>query len=144
VIRFREDEEHRMSVRVKKLPPALKHGAYSASGILPGEDPAAFKKLHHKLIAELRPIGALEDDIVGTIARLLWRKQNLATFRVAELARARVSTIERQNRPPEPPPPPDYLVDFIPKEIDPAETRSSNASCKGSSPERAGRRIPVS
>jgi hypothetical protein len=32
------------------------------------------------------PQGTLECDVVATLARLLWRKQNLATFRVAELA----------------------------------------------------------
>jgi hypothetical protein len=35
-----------MAVRVKKIHPALKHGGYSATGLLPGEDPAAFEKLH--------------------------------------------------------------------------------------------------
>jgi hypothetical protein len=39
------------------------------------------------LIAELIPNGALEEDIVATMARLIWRKQNLSTFRIAELAR---------------------------------------------------------
>jgi hypothetical protein len=84
-----------MSVQVKKLHPALKHGAYSATAFLPGEDPVAFRELHQKIIAELAPVGALEDDIVGTIARLLWRKENLATLRIAELAReheARIRT----------------------------------------------------
>ena len=76
-----------MSVQVKKLHPALKHGAYSATALLPGEDSAAFRELHQKIIAELAPVGALEEDIVGTIARLLWRKENLATLRIAELAR---------------------------------------------------------
>jgi hypothetical protein len=75
-----------MSRQFKKFHPALKHGAFSATAVLPGEDPAAFKELHQKLIAELAPIGALEDDIVATIARLLWRKKNLATLRIAELA----------------------------------------------------------
>ena len=75
-----------MSNQIKKFHPALKHGAFSATAILPGEDPAAFRDLHQKLIVELTPIGALEDDIVATIARLLWRKKNLATLRIAELA----------------------------------------------------------
>jgi hypothetical protein len=77
-----------MSIQVKKLHAALKHGAYSATALLPGEDMAAFKELHEKIIAELAPVGPLEDDIVATITRLLWRKQNLATFRKAELALA--------------------------------------------------------
>ena len=76
-----------MSVHVKKFRAALKHGAFSATAILPGEDPAAFKEKHQKLIAELTPVGALEDDIVWTIARLIWRKEHLATFRIEEVSR---------------------------------------------------------
>ena len=66
-----------MSVQVKKLHAAFKHGAFSATAILPGEDPAALKELHQKLIAELAPVGALEDDIVLTITRLVWRKKKI-------------------------------------------------------------------
>ena len=77
-----------MSDHVKKFRAALKHGAFSATAILPGEDPAALKELHQKLIAELTPVGALEDHIVWTIARLVWRKKNLATLRKAEFALA--------------------------------------------------------
>ena len=51
----------------------------------PGEDAAAFKKLHDALIAELSPAGALEEDIVSSIARLVWRKRHLATFRVVPM-----------------------------------------------------------
>ncbi len=82
-----------MSVRVKKLHPALKHGAYSATGLLPGEDRAAFEKLRRDLISELHPEGPLESDIVETIARLMWRKQNLETLRIAESARKRNAAI---------------------------------------------------
>jgi hypothetical protein len=52
--------------------------------------------LHRDLIAELAPTGPLEEDIVSTIARLLWRKQNLATFRIAELARNRRDAISNE------------------------------------------------
>jgi hypothetical protein len=58
-----------------------------AAGILPGEDPAAFKQLHRDLIAELVPNGALENSIVERIAELVWRWQNLETLRIAKLAR---------------------------------------------------------
>jgi hypothetical protein len=71
-----------MVTRIKKNAPALKHGGYSAAALLPGENPAALKKLHDALIAELSPAGALEEDIVAGIARLVWRKRHLATFRV--------------------------------------------------------------
>jgi hypothetical protein len=88
-----------MSIQVKKFHAALKHGAYSATAVLPGEDLAGFKELHQKIIADLAPVGPLEDDIVGTITRLLWRKQNLATFRLAELAREYDAAIRREKAP---------------------------------------------
>ena len=66
-----------MNIRVDRIPPALKHGAYSATAVLPGESQAAFEKLHRGLIAELIPSGVLEDNIVVDMARLVWRKQNL-------------------------------------------------------------------
>ena len=71
---------------------ALKHGGYTATTLLPGEDRAAFEELHQALIAELAPVGVLEEDTVATIARVLWRKKNLSTFQLAALARARTQT----------------------------------------------------
>jgi hypothetical protein len=82
-----------MSDRTKKFHPALKHGAYSVTGLLPGEDRTAFEKLRRDLISELRPEGPLESEIVETIVRLFWRKQNLETLRIAESARKRNATI---------------------------------------------------
>ena len=80
-----------------KLHPALKHAGYSATAVLPGEDPAQFEKLHRGLIEELRPNGTLEEEIVATIARLVWRGQHLATYRKAELARARLKAIRTEH-----------------------------------------------
>lgn len=71
-----------------RIPPALKHGAYSATAILPGESQAEFEKLHRDTIAEFTPSGVLENDIVMTLTRLLWRKQNLDTLHIAEHARS--------------------------------------------------------
>jgi len=88
-----------MSIQVKKLHAALKHGAYSATAVLPGEDLVAFKKLHQECIAHYAPVGPLEDDVVATMARLLWRKQNLATFRLAELALEYEAAIRKEKLP---------------------------------------------
>jgi hypothetical protein len=88
-----------MSVRFKKIHPALKHAGYSATALLPGEDRTAFEKLHRALIAEFTPVGALEEDIVADLARLIWRKQNLATFRIAQLADARREQIKDETVP---------------------------------------------
>jgi hypothetical protein len=93
-----------MGVRIKKLYPALKHGGYSATGLLPGEDPAAFEKLHRDLISEYCPDGPLQEDTVFDIARLMWRKKNLETFRVAEAARERASAIRSKMIPSTTPP----------------------------------------
>jgi hypothetical protein len=41
--------------KFKKRHPALKHGAYSATAVLPGENPAKFEELHQALIAEVAP-----------------------------------------------------------------------------------------
>jgi len=88
--------ERPMPTLVNKIHPALKHGGYAATAILPGENRADFEKLHQRLIAELAPVGALEDDIVATIARMVWRKQNLATVRLAELAGERRQAIQSE------------------------------------------------
>jgi len=88
-----------MSIQVKKLHAALKHGAYSATAVLPGEDLEAFKKLHQECIAHYAPVGPLEDDVVATMVRLLWRKQNLRTCRLAELAVEYDAAIQREKLP---------------------------------------------
>jgi hypothetical protein len=88
-----------MSARLKKVYPALKHGGYSVTGLLPGEDRVAFERLHRELRAELCPDGPLEEDTVFDIARRIWRKQNLESFRLAEAARERLSAIRSQMKP---------------------------------------------
>jgi hypothetical protein len=82
------------SQRPRRLHPTLKHGGYSGMTLLPGEDPAEFQKLHQELIAEYVPVGRHEYDIVETIARLMWRKQCLWTYGLAEFARQRYSAIK--------------------------------------------------
>lgn len=82
-----------MSLEIKKLPPALKHGAYSVMSVLPGESAAEFAKLHRELIAEWNPKGALECETVATMAHALWRKSNLPTLRIAKLAQERMAHI---------------------------------------------------
>ena len=65
---------------------ALQHGGYSALTLLPGEDLSSFKRLHRDLIAELRPQGRLEEELVADTARLLWRKQNLANYQIRQIS----------------------------------------------------------
>ena len=77
----------------KNVPSALKHGGFAGTTILPGEDEAAFNKLHRDLSVEFAPNGPLEEDIVTTIARLVWRKQNLKIYHSAEKAKERFSNL---------------------------------------------------
>ena len=88
-----------MPVRFKKIHPALKHAGYSATTLLPGEDSAAFEKLYRALITEFTPAGALEEDIVADMAHLIWRKRNLAIFRIAKLAKAHCEQIDHEKVP---------------------------------------------
>lgn len=89
-----------MSKRTNHIPPALKHGGYSGMTLLPGEDPAAFEKFHRDIVAEYNPVGRSEEDIVEDIARLMWRKQNLSTYRLAEYARTKRAAIYAHLSPP--------------------------------------------
>jgi hypothetical protein len=83
----------------KKSPSALKHGGYSAIGLLPEENGTAFRKLQRNAIADLRPAGALEEEMVAEIARLIWRKLNLATCWVAKLATDLFDHLKREKNP---------------------------------------------
>jgi hypothetical protein len=111
-----------MSYQKKKLHPALKHGGFCASGLLPGEDRAAFERLHKELVAYFRPDGPLEHDAVAAIARRLWRKQNLNTLRTAELVRKRLESIRSEKVPSQRPPSADLslLSNYNPNWIPPS------------------------
>jgi hypothetical protein len=82
-----------------RISPALKHGGYSGMTILPGEDPAAFEKLHKDLIVEWNPRGPLAKDAVSELAHVMWRKQHIDTFWVAECARNRFAAIQTEHAP---------------------------------------------
>jgi len=88
-----------MSGQCRKLPPALKHGIYSATDILPGESRAEFEKWHRQIIAELHPTGPLEEQAVHDVARLTWRKRNMTTLRLAERAQQRNAAIRAERIP---------------------------------------------
>jgi hypothetical protein len=70
-----------------KRPNAHKHGVFSATTILPGEDEREFENLHAALIEELRPVGATEEDAVLSIAKAVWRKRRVQKFLEVQLRR---------------------------------------------------------
>jgi len=118
-----------MPVRVKKSHPALKHAGYSATTILPGESAAEFEKLHRDLIAKHTPNGALENDIVATMARLLWRKENLATLRIAEFAQRHSDQLVRKA---------DYSSYVVFDDPDPAKREEAIQAAKDRAREELG------
>ena len=75
----------------------LKHGAYGM-GLLQGEDPAAFEKLHKELVADYSPIGVLEEEAIWTMARIVWRRRHMDTFGAAQRAWERYDRIESRQR----------------------------------------------
>ncbi|MHA1597157.1 MAG: hypothetical protein ACTSV1_00400 [Alphaproteobacteria bacterium] len=52
---------------------SLRHGLYARDVVLPGEDRAAYDGLLASLIADLKPLGPIEDGLVERMARLWWR-----------------------------------------------------------------------
>ena len=74
----------------------MRNGVYSMIAVLPGEDQSAYDRLHRDLVDELKPVGALEKDQVDTIARLTWRKRNVATLHIAMLAKRRMADASQQ------------------------------------------------
>ena len=84
----------------KRVPPAFKHGMYSGLGLLPTESRAKFRKFRKQIFAELNLVGRLEEDIGEQIVLLEWRRKNLATYDLAQRARARRSSIESELVPP--------------------------------------------
>jgi hypothetical protein len=59
---------------------AITHGAYAENLILPGESIREFKLLHRGLIDEWKPLGALEEDTVLTLAQCIWLKRRVDRF----------------------------------------------------------------
>lgn len=125
-----------MSKKDSMLHPALKHGGYSGTSLLPGEDPGAFEKLRAGLIAEHAPAGPLEDDIVATMARLIWRKQNLSTYQLAEQAKRRVSEIRSELVPYEMPSHP-----YADETHDPEEVRAAEHAAEEQARKELGKSV---
>jgi hypothetical protein len=100
------EEGASMRKNSKLVPPAFKHGIYSAIGLLPTEDPAEFEKFKEEIFDDYKPVGRSEKIIVEEIACLQWRLQHLSTYGIAMRARERRSAIYSKLDPPQWFPPP--------------------------------------
>ena len=52
---------------------ARKHGLRSKDVVIPGEDHEEFEDLHRDLRQDLKPLGALEEELVEHVASASWR-----------------------------------------------------------------------
>jgi hypothetical protein len=64
----------------RKRPNAQKHGVFSVSPVIAGEDPREFEKLHSALIGEWTPSGPTEEEAVFSLADAMWRKRRTQKF----------------------------------------------------------------
>jgi hypothetical protein len=61
----------------------VKSGADTEFAILSGEEPLPFEMLRTKVAEEWAPDGPVEEDLVNTIAKCIWRKQRHQPFAAA-------------------------------------------------------------
>jgi len=62
---------------------AIKHGLRSKHPVIPGEDPTEYQHKLEKLRDDIRPLNALEDDLVEQIADTSWRLKRLSHIEAA-------------------------------------------------------------
>ena len=75
--------------KLKKVPPALRHGAFSKLNVLPGENVDEFLKLYRSLVAELAPDGPLEHNAVWSASRALVVNHWNELYKKSRLSRIR-------------------------------------------------------
>jgi hypothetical protein len=61
---------------------SFKHGLYSKSVLIPGEDPARFEACRADLAAEHRPVGVTEEILVDEVAQHYWRMKRYRALEV--------------------------------------------------------------
>ena len=70
--------------RKKRQFNAMKHGAFAIELFILDEDRNEFEDLHAGLVAEFKPSGRMEQEIILDIAKLHWRKRRIERFYVNE------------------------------------------------------------
>ena len=62
---------------------AIQHGLLSETPILPGEDDAQRAALHERMVEDLAPVGAFEEELVAKIASAMWRLRRFERIETA-------------------------------------------------------------
>ena len=66
----------------------VEFGSATKFTILPGEDPLEFERLRKEIVQELVPDGPIEEDLVLTVAKCIWRKWRYQRFLAIKAAAA--------------------------------------------------------
>ena len=74
---------------------AVSHGLRSAVPVIPGEDVAEWDAFRDGMAAALAPVGALEDELAGRAALLLWRLRRVIRFEAGTTAAATERAVGR-------------------------------------------------
>jgi hypothetical protein len=69
-----------------RLPNALKHGAFAKELLVLDENKKDFDELHESCVAELKPSGQMEEEVVFSVAEYMWRKRRVTRFYVEEVS----------------------------------------------------------
>jgi hypothetical protein len=77
---------------------ALRHGLTSRNALLPSEDPAAYQAHMQRYIDELQPHGALEEQLVQSLASAAWRLNRIPALEASLLAAAETEGFAGQAR----------------------------------------------
>jgi hypothetical protein len=72
--------------KAKSSQNALKHGLTARYALLPDEDPTLRRQLSARLVADLKPQGALERELVERLAHLSWRLRRVPGFEAQLMA----------------------------------------------------------
>ncbi len=62
---------------------AYSHGFRAASPVVPGEDPAEWDRFRGEVVADLAPVGSVEEALAERVALLLWRLRRVSAFETA-------------------------------------------------------------
>jgi hypothetical protein len=67
---------------------ALSHGLRAASPVVPGEDPDRWDQFREVMVADLAPVGAVEEELADRVALLSWRLRRVSSYEAGVVTRA--------------------------------------------------------
>jgi len=74
---------------------ALKHGLTSVTWVLPTEDREQYERLRERMLADLNPVGTLEEELADEVVNLTWRLRRAESLELGIFA-CGVSTADEE------------------------------------------------